>query len=80
MDCELDVTASRVNAHRADHRNTDVAQALHLAIRERQRGRNRDRIARVHSDGVNVLDRTHDHDVVRLVAHQLEFVLLPTED
>lgn len=80
MDRELDVTAARVHAHGADDGDTDVAQALHLAVGEGQRGSDRDRVTRVHADRVDVLDRTHDDDVVRLVAHELELVFLPAED
>ncbi|SIJ53860.1 Uncharacterised protein [Mycobacteroides abscessus subsp. abscessus] len=32
------------------------------------------------ADGVDVLDRAHDDDVVLVVAHELELVLLPPED
>src|SRR5690606_29095524 len=80
VDGELDVAATRVDAHLADHRDADVTQLLVLAVGERERGRDRDRVARVHADRVDVLDRAHDHDVVVLVAHELELVLLPAED
>jgi hypothetical protein len=40
----------------------------------------RDRVARVHADGVDVLDRADDDRVVGGVAHELELVLLPAED
>ena len=80
MDRELDVTAARVHAHGADDGDADIAQALHLAVGEGQRRSNRNRVARVHADRVDVLDRTHDDDVVRLVAHELELVFLPAED
>ena len=77
---ELDVTAAGVHAHGADDGDTDVAQTLHLAVGEGQRRSDRDRVTRVHADRVDVLDRTHDDDVVRLVAHELELVFLPAED
>jgi len=34
----------------------------------------------VHPHGVEVLDRADDHDIVGVIAHHLELVLLPTED
>ena len=77
---ELDVTAAGVHANGADDGDTDVAQTLHLAVGEGQRRSDRDRVTRVHADRVDVLDRTHDDDVVRLVAHELELVFLPAED
>ena len=43
-------------------------------------GRDRDRVAGVHADGVDVLDRADDDGVVGRVAHELELVLLPAED
>ena len=50
-----------------------------MSGRPRRRS-DRDRVTRVHADRVNVLDRTHDDDVVRLVTHELELVFLPTKD
>ena len=80
MDRELDVTAAGIHAHGADDGDADVAQALHLAVGEGQRRSDGDRVTRVHADWVDVLDRTYDDDVVRLVAHKLELVFLPAED
>ena len=39
----------------------------------------RDRVAGVHAHRVDVLDRGDDHDVVVLVAHDLELELAPAE-
>ena len=80
MNCKLNIAAARVHAHRANDRNADVAQTLHLAVSQGQCRCNRDRVARVHADRIDVLDRTHDNDVIRFVAHKFEFVFLPTED
>ncbi|MDQ0953966.1 hypothetical protein QFZ24_007889 [Streptomyces phaeochromogenes] len=77
---ELDVAAAGVDADLADDRDADVAQALVLAVGQRHRGRHGDRVAGVHAHGVEVLDGADDHDVVVLVAHQLQLVLLPAED
>ena len=58
----------------------DVAHVLVLAVGQRHRRRDGDRVAGVHAHRVEVLDRADDHDVVVPVAHQLELVLLPAED
>ena len=65
---------------RADDVDADVAQVLVLAVGQRQRGSDRDRVAGVHADRVDVLDRADDDRVVGGVAHELELVLLPAED
>ena len=80
MDRKLDVTAARIHADGTDDGDADVTQALHFAVGEGQSRSNRDRITRVHADRVDILDRTYDDDVVRLVAHELKFVFLPAED
>ena len=80
IDGELDVAAAGVDAHGADDVDADVAQLLVLAIGERQCRSDRDRVAGVHADGVDVLDRADDDGVVGRVAHELELVLLPPED
>ena len=77
---ELDVAAAGVDADLADHGDADVAQALVLAVGQRQRRGDGDRVAGVHAHRVEVLDRADDHDVVALVAHELELELLPAED
>ena len=80
IDGELDVAAARVDADGADDVDADVAKLLVLAVGEGERGGDRDRVARVHADGVDVLDRADDDRVVGGVAHELELVLLPPED
>ena len=80
VDRELDVAAAGVDADRADDVDADVAQLLVLAVGERERGRDGDRVAGVHADRVDVLDRADDDRVVGRVAHELELVLLPAED
>ncbi len=80
VDRELDVAAAGVDADLADDVDADVAQVLVLAVGEGERGSDRDRVAGVHAHRVDVLDRADDHDVVVLVAHELELVLLPAED
>ena len=80
VDGELDVAATGVYADGADDVDADVAELLVLAVGERQSRGDRDRVARVHADRVDVLDRADDHRVVGGVAHELELVLLPAED
>src|SRR5690606_38375142 len=77
---ELDVAAAGVDTDLADDRYADVPQGLVLTVGERHRGRDGDGVAGVHAHGVEVLDGADDHDVVVLVAHQLQLVLLPAED
>ncbi len=77
---ELDVAATRVDAHRAHHRDGHVPHLLVLAVGQRHRRCHRHRVAGVHAHRVDVLDRAdHDH-VVGAVTHQLELELLPAED
>ena len=80
IDRELHVRAAGLDTDPADARERGVAHALVLDVGERLRGRDRDRLARVHAHRVDVLDRAdHDH-VVGVVAHHLELVFLPTDD
>ena len=69
-----------VDADLADHGDADVAQPLVLAVGEGERRRDGDRVAGVHAHRVEVLDGADDHDVVGVVAHHLELVLLPAHD
>ena len=80
FDRELDVAAAGVDADGADDVDADVAQLLVLAVGQRQRRGDGDRVAGVHADRVDVLDRADDDRVVGRVAHELELVLLPAED
>ena len=80
VDGELDVAAAGVDADRADDADREVAQVLVLAVGQRHRRRDGDRVAGVHAHRVEVLDRADDDDVVGPVAHHLELVLLPAED
>jgi hypothetical protein len=77
---ELDVAAAGVDADLADDRDGDVAHVLVLAVGQGQRGRHGDAVAGVHAHRVDVLDGADDDDVVGLVAHDLQLVLLPAED
>ena len=61
---ELDVRAARLDANLGHHGARGVAEALVLAVGERHRGGDRDRVARVHPHRVDVLDRADDDEVV----------------
>jgi hypothetical protein len=76
---ELDVAAARFDADLADDRDRGIAHLLVLAVGERERGRDGDRVARVHAHWIDVLDRAHDHHVVGVIAHDFELVLLPAK-
>jgi hypothetical protein len=56
-----------------------VAQRLVLAVRQRLRRRDGDRVPGVDAHRVEVLDRADDDDVVFEVPHDLELELLPAE-
>ena len=54
-----------------------LAQQEVLAVRQRLRRRNDDRVARVHAERVEVLHVAHGETVVLAVAHDLVLDLLP---
>ena len=74
---ELDVAAAGVDTHTANDCDANVTQLLILAVGQREDRGDGDRVAGVHADRVDVLDRADDHDVVVAVAHELELVFLP---
>ena len=80
VDGELDIAATGIDADLADNRDTKVAHLLELTVGQGQRWGNRNGIAGVHAEGVNVFDGGHDHDVVVAIAHELELVFLPAEN
>ncbi len=57
----------------------EVAHPLVLAVGQRHRRRDGDRVAGVHAHRVEVLDGADDDGVVVAVPHQLELVLLPAQ-
>ena len=77
---ELDVAAAGVDAHLTQNVDGKVAHRLVLAVGQRHRRGDGDRVSGVDTDRVDVLDGADDHDVVATVAHELEFVFLPAED
>ena len=80
VDGELDVAAAGVDAHATDDGDADVTQLLVFAVGQGEDRCHGDGVAGVHADRVDVFDRADDHDIVLLVAHQLEFVFLPAFD
>src|SRR5262245_22711581 len=80
VDRELDVRPAGLDADFADNLDRGVAHRLVLAVGQRLRRGDGDRVAGVYAHRVEILDRTDDHDVVGQVAHHLEFVLFPADD
>ena len=78
--CELHVAAAGLDADLAQNRDRGVAHRLVLAIGERLRRCDGDRVAGMHSHGVDVLDGAHDDGVVVPVAHDLHLELFPADD
>ena len=80
VDGELDVATASIDAHAANDGDADITKLLIFAISQSEHRRHGNGIAGVHTDRIHVLNRADDHDVVFLVAHQLEFVFLPAFD
>ena len=56
-----------------------VAHDLIFFIRQRQRWRDGDRIARMHAHRIHIFNRTDDNGVIRGVAHHFHFIFFPTQ-
>ena len=80
VDCELDVGAT--GGHTDDLEDLDplVSHLLVLAIGEGLNWSDSDRVASVHTHGIEVLDGADDHRVAKPVTHHLQLVFLPSED
>ena len=76
---ELDVGAAGLHPDACHDLLGRIPHGLVLDVGQRLGRRDRDAVAGVDSHGVEVLDRADDHEVVRVVAHDLELVLLPAE-
>ena len=76
---ELHVRAAGIHADLAQHRDRRITQPLVLAVGQRLRRRDGDRIAGVDTHRVEVLDRAHDDAVVRVIANDLHLVFFPAE-
>ncbi len=79
IDGELHVGAAGLDADLAQHRDRGVAHDLIFLVGQRQRRRDRDRIAGVHAHRIDVLDRADDDAIVVLVAHHLHLEFFPAE-
>ena len=80
VDGELDIRATGVDTNPSDDADRGVTHDLVLLVGEGLRRSHRDRVSRMHSHGVKVLDGADDDDIVVRVAHHLELVFLPPED
>ncbi len=76
---KLHIRSACLHADLTHHGNCRVAHLLILAIRQRLRRGNGDRVARVHAHRVKVLNRADDDDVIREVAHHLQLILFPAQ-
>ena len=79
MHGELDVGPARFHADLADAGEGEVAHDLVFAVGKCLDRRDGDGVAGVHAHGVEILDGADDDAVVRLVADDLHFELLPAE-
>ena len=79
MDRELDVGAAGLDADLTHDRDGGVPHPLVLNVGQRLGRSDGDRLARMDAHRVQVFDRADDHDVVRPVAHHLQFVLFPAQ-
>ena len=79
IDRELDVRASGFHAYSAYHREGRVAHRLVFLVGQCLDRGHRDRVTRVHSHWVEVLDGTNDHAIVRTVPHDLDLEFFPAE-
>src|SRR4051812_41834638 len=80
MDAELNIRSAGFNPDLANHGDGRVAHGLVFAIAESLRRSDGDRIASMHSHGIEVFDRTDDDDVVFQVTHHLQLILFPAEN
>ena len=80
MHRKLDVRPSRFHTDRPNHRKARVPHPLILAVRERHRGSDGDRVASMDPAGVEVFDSADDDGVVVSISHHLHLVLFPAED
>ena len=75
----MDVASPRGDANFTNDGDSRIAHHLILTVGQSHRRRDRDRITRVHTHRIEVLDRADDDDVVVVVAHHLELELLPAD-
>ena len=76
---ELHVGAPGIDADRAQAGDRCVAHPLVLFVGQRQRRGDGDAVAGVDAHRIDVLDRTHDDAVVRMIADDLHLEFLPAQ-
>ena len=59
--------------------NRGIPHVLIFFVRQRERRRNRDAVARVHAHRIKIFNRTHDNHVILEIAHHLQLVFLPAD-
>src|SRR5690606_30701479 len=77
---ELHITTTGELSDAVHHPDGQIAHPLIYRIGKRQRGCDRDRIARVDSHGIEILDRAYNNDVADIVAQQFKLKLLPAQN
>ena len=80
IDRKLHVRAARLDTDLAHAGDRGVTHPLVFFVAQSLSGCDRDRIARVNSHRVEVLNRTNDDDVIGHVAHHFHLVLFPADD
>ena len=79
IDRPLHVRAPSLYADFAQYGDRMVAHDLIFFIRQCQRWRDGDRIARMHAHRIHIFNRTDDNGVIRGVAHHFHFIFFPTQ-
>ncbi len=80
VDGELNVRPARFDTDRLQHLYAFVAHFLVLAVGQGLNRGDGDRVTRVNTHGIEILDGANDDCVAGLVAHHLELVFLPAQD
>ena len=79
MDSKLNVRSSGFDTDLTNDRKSGIAHHLVFLVSERLNGRDRDRIAGVHTHGIEILDGTDDDTVVHTIAHHFHLEFLPAD-
>ena len=80
IDRELDVRTAGFDTDLAQHLDAGGAHDLVFLVGQRQRGRDGDAVAGMHTHRIDILDRADDDAIVLAVAHHLHLVFFPTEE
>jgi hypothetical protein len=79
INAKLDIRATCLHADGAQYAVREVAQDLIFAVGKRLCWCDSNTVARVHTHRIKIFDRAHDDEIIGLVAHYFELVLLPSE-